>query len=232
MSLLQMCQDAALLVGIAQPSAIISSTEETSQQLRALAQQEGDELSRAHDWRRLKVQATITGDGSTTLFDLPDDFDRQVPGDALWLDDSPQLPLIGPISDEEMLALQAATANPSRPVWRYFGDQFEIWPALSSTQTVTYEYRTSEWIVSFDGTATRSRWVADSDLAKVPERIMTLGLVWRWKRAKGLDYAEEFESYQMEKTKAMRADGGFRRITLATGFRDEPWTRKNDYRVV
>lgn len=232
MSLLTMCQDAALLVGLAEPSAIISSTEETSQQLRALAQQEGDELSRAHDWRTLKVQAEITGDGSTEYWDLPSDWDRQLPGDALWLDDSPQLPLVGPITDEDMLAMKAATANPSRPVWRYFGNQVQVWPILSSSQVVKLEYRSSHWISSSDGATVRSRWSADTDYALCPERIMTLGLVWRWKRAKGLDYSEEFESYQMEKTKAMRTDGGFRRIQMATGFRDEPWTRKNDYRVV
>ena len=65
MSLLTLVQQAAILCGIEAPSAVASATDVTTAQFRVLAQQEGDELSRAFDWRRLKVQATITGDGTT-----------------------------------------------------------------------------------------------------------------------------------------------------------------------
>lgn len=233
MSLLTLVQDAATLVGIEAPSAVASATDVTTAQLRVLAQQEGDELSRAFDWRRLKVQATITGDGTTEYWDLPDDFDRQMAGDNLWLTSAPLIPLSGPVSDEEMLAMKSAPARPIRPIWRYFGDQLQIWPYLTSMQSCSLEYRSSHWISSSDGDTVRARWQADTDYALVPERIMTLGLIWRWKRAKGLDYAEEFNTYQMERTKAERADGGFRTLHAKEIFtRDSLTGRKNMYSVV
>jgi hypothetical protein len=232
MSLLSLIQDAAILVGIDEPSEVASSSDSELKQLRVISQQEGDELSRAFDWRRLKVQAQIVGDGSNEYWDLPDDFDRQQAGDNLWLADSPHLPLVGPISDESMLALKASTSQPSRSNWRYFGDQVQIWPILASGEVVNLEYRTTHWISSADGTTVRSRWVLDTDYALVPERLMTLGVVWRWKAYKGLDYAQSFQTYQTERMKAMRADGGFRTLRAATRFNNDILDgRKNLYRI-
>lgn len=233
MSLLQMVQDAAVLVGLDEPSSVMANTDVTFKQMRVLAQQEGDELSRAYDWRNLKVQADIVGDGSTEYWDLPDDFDRQQAGDNLWLRTAPFIPLTGPISDGDFLGMKAAPTRPIRPIWRYFGDQIQIWPVLADTQECTLEYRSSHWISNAGGTTIRTRWVEDTDFAIVPERIMTLGLVWRWKRAKGLDYAEEFNTYQLERTKAERADGGYRTLKAAELFnRDSLTGRKNLYSVV
>ena len=86
MSLLTLIQDAAPMCGVRQPSSVASNTDETVTKLKTIAQMEGDELARAHHWRRLKVQTTITGDGSTTTWPLPDDFDRHIAGDNIWLD--------------------------------------------------------------------------------------------------------------------------------------------------
>lgn len=233
MSLLTICQDAALLSGIAAPSAVMGATDLGTQQWVALAQAEGDELSRYFDWRRLKVAAELEGDGEREYWGLPCDFDRQVAGDDMWLRSAPFIPLTGPLSDQDFLAMKAAPARPMRPIWRYFGDKFQIWPVLSNTQTCTMEYRSSHWIASADGETVRDRWVLDSDVALIPERVMKLGLVWRWKRMKGLDYAEEFATYQMERAKAARSDGGFRTLKAAELFnRDSLTGRKNLYSVV
>jgi hypothetical protein len=228
-----MVREAALLVGLSEPDTVMAATTDEIKQFRALAQQEGDELSRWYDWRKLKTGATITGDGTTTAWDLPCDWDRQLASDALWLDASPYQPLLGPISDQEWLAYQTAASAPSRPVWRYFGDQIQTYPAIENGQAVKLEYRSAYWIASADATTIRNAWVEDSDIALVPERIMKLGIVWRWKRAKGLDYAEEFATYEKERLKAERNDAGFRTLTMREGFGDfygrDP--RRNAYRV-
>lgn len=234
MSLLTMVREASLLVGLSEPDTVMAATTDEVKQFRALAQQEGDELSRWYDWRKLGVGATITGDGTTTAWDLPCDWDRQLASDALWLDASPYIALEGPLSDQAWIALQTAQSAPSRPVWRYFGDQIQTYPALGADEAVKLEYRSAYWIASADATTIRNAWVEDSDIALIPERIMKLGLIWRWKRAKGLDYAEEFQTYQMERLKAERNDKGFRTLNMAEGF--GAWQmrdyRKNAYRVV
>lgn len=119
------------------------------------------------------------------------------------------------VSDQELVALKAQETDPPEPVWRLFGDQIEIWPALDNGEIVTTEYRSFYWILDNNGTTRKARWGADTDRALVPERLMTLGLVWRWKQAKGFDYSESFRSYQFERQRAAGVDGGSPTIQIA-----------------
>lgn len=215
MSLLTSIQDAMVICGLESPSSAYASGDPTVAQFVALAQVEGDELSRFHDWRKLKVAGTITGDGTTTLWDLPTDFDRFLSGMTFWSEESPGDMIPGPIRDDDLLAMKAMQSDPPEPVWRLFGDDIEIWPALDNGEIVRYEYRTANWILDNNGTTTKARWAADTDTALVPERILTLGVVWRWKQTKGLEYSEAFRSYQFERTKAAARDGGMGIIKLA-----------------
>lgn len=80
MSLLTIVQDAMSLCGLMAASQVYGTNDPNSSQFIALAQIEGDELARFHDWRSLKVLAQLTGDGTSTLWDLPEDFDRFMSG--------------------------------------------------------------------------------------------------------------------------------------------------------
>jgi hypothetical protein len=80
---------------------------------------------------------TLTGDGTTTLFVLPSDFERILQGQALWSNKYPSIPLQGPITSQDLLALKALPVMPVRPVWRLIGGQLEIWPALSILKSST-----------------------------------------------------------------------------------------------
>lgn len=213
MSLLTIISDASALCGLGTVSAVYTSTDLNVQQMMGLAQQEGDELCRFHDWRALKTAKTFTGTGATT-YALPTDFDRLITGDALWLADSPLIALDGPVSDADMLAFKAASSTPSRPIWRLFGSSVEFYPALDTGEAANTEYLSSQWISSQDGLTNRTRWAADSDTARISERVITLGVVWRWKKAKGFDYAEDFRTHQVERLRAAAKDGGQRVIQL------------------
>jgi hypothetical protein len=214
MSLLTIVQDAMSICGLSAAASVYGTNDPTSAQFVALAQVEGDELSRFHDWRSLKVSATLTGDGTTTLWDLPEDFDRFMPGEILWSDQSAG-ELLTKVSDQELVALKAQETDPPEPVWRLFGDQIEIWPALDNGEIITTEYRSEFWILANDATTRKARWSADTDRALVPERLMTLGIVWRWKQAKGFDYSESFRSYQFERQRAAGVDGGSPTIQIS-----------------
>lgn len=214
MSLLTIVSDACALVGIDVPTSVISSTDQTYVQMVYLAQFEGDELSRTFKWRQQKVVADYTGDGSTTLWALPEDFDRFTTENRRQ--SSILLGLQGPVSDDEFLDAQVRGFRPTIPYFRLIGDNIETTPAVSDGQQIKFEYISSYWITDSGGTA-KARFTADSDLSLIYDRLITLGVVWRWKRAKGLDYAEEFRTYQMEKMRQAHVDGGTPRLRLAEG---------------
>ena len=221
MTLLTIVQDAQAICGLEQATSAFGVTDPTISQFVALAQVEGDELSRFHDWRQMKVLATLTGDGTTTLWDLPEDFDRFAAGTVFWSTEDAGNALDGPISDLDLVALKAMDTEPPEPVWRLFGDQIEIWPALDSGEVVNTEYRSAFWILDNDATTRKARWTADTDTTVMPERLMTLGLAWRWKQAKGLEYSEAFRSYQLERSRAAMVDGGRGVIRMRDTFADD-----------
>lgn len=224
MAILNVIQSASLRCGLPSPSGAVSATDLITQQMVSFAQQEGDETASSFDWRQLKIALTITGNGSTTLWPLPADFERFLPGEAFFSSMYPTIPLIGPMTDEEFLAAKALPVMPIRPIWRLIGTNIEIWPALANGEVINSQYRTLNWILGADATA-KSTFTLDSDTIRFPERIITMGVVWRWKRAAGLDYAEEFRTYQMERDKIAGHDAGNRTIHMShrTRIPDNYW---------
>jgi hypothetical protein len=217
MSLLSLVSDAMILCGFSAPSTVYGNTDANVTLFRLLSQVEGDALSRRYDWRGLKVLGTMTGDGSSTEYTLPTDFDRFVTGYPLYMDGTPQLPL-HKVSDDDMLAMKVAETQPTNPVWRLFGDTIEYYPAPESGDIIKIEYRSKYWIVDEDLATRKATWAEDTDLALMPERLITLGLIWRYKHAKGLDYAEDFRTYQIESHKAGTVNNGRQTIVMRSNF--------------
>ena len=203
MSLLTICQNAAIRINFGGvPNSAYSSTDTSVLQLVAFSQDTGRELLERYDWNNLKNQALITGDGATTLFNLPSDWMRLCPSDkspmgALISLARPTIPLIGPVNDEWLNQMKALPAYPAYPVWRIVNNEMEIWPALASGEVVQFWYFTKNWIQSGSTSAYIQSWSGDSDTSLIDEDIIMKGTIWRWKRAKGLDYAEEFRAYEL-----------------------------------
>lgn len=224
MSILTAVQDAMVLCGQPQPSGVVSNPDPTVLKFLAFAQQEAESTGSEFNWRNLNIALTLTGDGTTTLFALPSDFERILQGQALWSNKYPSIPLQGPITSQDLLALKALPVTPVRPVWRLIGGLLEIWPALSNLEVVNGEYRSTNPVVSGDGVTRKLRWSSDSDYALFPEIILRLGLIWRWKQSKGLDYAEDFRSYQLERDKKAGHEAGGKIIRTSTQL---TWTSNN-----
>lgn len=202
MSILSIVQAAAIRCGITPfPTSAVSNTDQNIQQLVIFAQDAGRELMERANWVNLDTAGTVTGDGISTLFLLPQDWDRFSPSDksprgALVSNKFPLWPLEGPINTEDLNLLKALPASTLRPVWRIIGGALEIWPALALGEIVTFNYYSSFWIMNAPRTVSRATWQADDDFGLINEDTTMKGSLWRWKASKGLQYAEEFRSYE------------------------------------
>ena len=155
------------------------------------------------DWRGLKFQFTITGDGTTTLWPLPSDWQRLCPSDkspiGAWVSLArPTIPLIGPVNDEWLNQMKALPAFPAYPVWRLIGNYVEIWPAIADGEVIWTWYFSNGWINPASAPTTRvSAWTSDNDTSIIKDVILAWYATWAWKASKGLDYAEDFRKYEM-----------------------------------
>lgn len=213
MTLLTIVQSAALRCGFGSvPVTAVGSLDQNIQQLVVFAQDAGRELAERANWVNLDTAGTVTGDGVSTLFQLPQDWIRFSPSDksprgALVSSKYPLLPLQGPINTEDLNLLKALPASTIRPVWRIIGGALEIWPALAGPpspnpdnlpgELVTFNYYSSTWISNAARTVFSQTFTADDNFCLINEDTIMKGAVWRWKSSKGLDYAEEFRAYEL-----------------------------------
>lgn len=202
MSILSVLQLAMPICGLPQPSQAVSSTDPNVVKFVALAQDIGDELRERYYWRNLNIAGQITGDGTTTLFALPSDWGGLSPGQKFFSSVYPLLSLIGPISNEELAALKVLPTSPVRPVWRIIGGTLEFFPALGAGETVTFNYYSTNWVSNAAALVRQPGFLLDSDFSMIDEIVLRRGLIWRWKQSKGLDYTEDFRSYQMSLDRA------------------------------
>ena len=205
MTLLTIVQTVADEVGVPRPSSVIGSNDLTVRQLLALANREGKLLARRGNWTALVNEHTFTTVAQEEQTDtpIPADFDRAI-GDTVW-NRTDQDPGMGPLSPQEWQQEKASSASGPYSQFRIRNGKFLLFPAPDAGKTYAYEYVSRNWCRSSGGTG-QSAWAADDDVGILDESLMEMGLKWRFRAAKGLDYSEEFRDYEAEVIRALSRD--------------------------
>lgn len=221
MTALSVVQSACLKLGIAQPNVVFTSTDPQTLQLAALMNDEGRDLSRAHNWTRLLKQQTFVSVAQAIQTGaVPADFNWYM-NDTMW-NRGTQVKVGGPVSPEDWQAFQAiALLAIPNAVFRFRGGDILIYPTPAAGQTCAYEYGTTQWVLS-NASAPQTQYLADTDTALLDETIIALGVRWRFLKSKGMDYAEDFRSYEIAKQQAVARDGGKQKVYLG-GYPRNPW---------
>jgi hypothetical protein len=218
MSLLSIIQGAAGELAIVQPSSVITSSDTQTRQLLAICRKEGKDLARRFAWQALTKETsftTIATETQTTLAAIgATDFARIVP-ETMW-NRTTSLRIQGALNAEQWQRRRAAAAQAGATYYYRIRDDAILFnPTPTAGETVYFEYISSKWCESSGGTA-QADWVADTDVALIDEEIIRLGLVWRWKMDKGLEYAEDFRTYESALSDVFGDDAG-RQVVDMTG---------------
>lgn len=205
MTILDVVKSVAAVVDIDIPSVVYSSTDRTMIEMGVMANTCARQILEEYDWQRLKKIATITGDGVSTTFPLPADYDRMVK-DANLMGRDFTFRAHQQITDSnQWLELQTYEIPSWEPRWSLFGGSFNILPALGNTLTLQYFY-ISNWIVN----GTQTEFTADTDTFVLDERLLRLCMIWNWKAQKGQEYSNELQDYQEAMSRATFKDPGTR----------------------
>ena len=204
-----MCQNVADFTGFERPTSVISNTDPIARQLLALAQREGKQLMRVSDWAILKKEHTFSTSSGTAAYALPSDFDRLVLETSYNRSDNDIL--TGPISSSEYQLVNhgmATTGTTEKFRLKAASNalKFELDPTPSSTQTIGFEYVSTQFCQSSGGSG-QAVWTADTDTGILDETNMEMGITWRFQAAHGLDYAESYRQYQLEVRQAIARNG-------------------------
>jgi hypothetical protein len=194
MTLLTIAEGLAKNVGLRIPTVILTATEREWAEALHMANEAGEELARRVDWGVLTSSTTLTGDGTNLTFDLPADYARLTSGITIRSASG----IVRPLTRAEWNGLTPAVGPP-----RYFlleGDRVTLWPYLANLATVTVTYQSSEWA------SAGSSFMADTDTSLISEDVLLKCLIVRWRRQKGMPYADEEAEYEAALADAARFD--------------------------
>jgi hypothetical protein len=216
MTVLSTLQRASTVLGLAVPTAIFASTDREHIELADVANEAAEAMADFYDWQRLKTIATFTGNGVTEDFNLPSDYRRMTLKSTLWVSSMPFTPLEHVLDFDTWLGIIVSNTQLSIGQWIIYGNQFHIRPALASSDTAKFTYITKNIILSGAGDP-KELFSVDTDVFKLDERVLRLGIVWRWKSNKGLPYAEDMQNYEIALAEAVGRDKGTKTLTVGVG---------------
>lgn len=186
MSILTIAKSVAKEVGLEVPDAVIGSTDRSMVELLEMANATGEELARRVDWGQLTSSTTLTGDGTDLSHSLPSGFARISSGIGVV---NAAGGFVRPLTRAEWGSLTMSEGVP-----RYFllrEDSLRLFPYLASAVTATLYYQTKFWCSN--GTAAFS---ADDDTSLIDENVFRMALNVRWRRQKGMEYADHEAEYE------------------------------------
>jgi hypothetical protein len=168
------------------------------------------DIAQQHDWLALTKQCTLTTDGQTADFDLPADYGRMlVKSDvhsSIW-----SVNYQAAKDLDEWTQLQRFMPSTIPGYWIIYGGQMHLMPEPRINENPCFWYIASNLVRGDDGTL-KPQFTADSDTFLLDEQLLVLAMVWRWKQAEGLDYAEDMQNYEVRLSQLAAKDHGSKPI--------------------
>jgi hypothetical protein len=144
---------------------------------------------------------------------IPTDFDRFI--DDTFYNRTLTREVNGPLSAQEWAFNKSVVGTTIIEAFRRRGNSILITPTPSTGITYAYEYVSLNWCQSAVAVA-QSAWAADTDTGILDEELIKLGIIWRFRSAKGLDYSESFRTYEAQLAQAIGRDGGKRTLHIGS----------------
>lgn len=210
MSLKTALQSAALRLVGRKPTAFAASSALLEAELVDLANEVAQDCAGFHDWRALVRVFDVPADGVLTEFDLPADYLRQVASTRVR-DNVNMLGAYGAAASiDDFLSLQGR-GGLLHGAWLIMGRKLQFTTAPQASTTLLMSYISKNYAIDDSG-ATKARFDNDADEFALPERLLTLGVIWRWRENKKLDYTGDQEAFANALEEYSADDGGTQRI--------------------
>lgn len=207
MTCLSIVQKVCKRVGIATPNSAVSSSDPQVLQVVELCNEEGQELAARYTWTALQTEATYT----TLATEIQGSLATIAPGllnivnNTIW-NRSQQRPVYGPKTPQGWQQDQANFVAGPYSSFRIKAGNLLMYPVPTAGESCYFEYISRNWVNATAG-GTDEEWTADTDTTVFDEQLIVLGTVWRWKAAKGFEYAEDFNKYERRVLDAIAQDG-------------------------
>jgi hypothetical protein len=178
------------------PTSVVGNTETSVVQIRYLLQEAVREaVTDKGGWQEQLVRGTwvsTAAEDQGALSTLLPGFSALKAG-TMW-DVSQKLPVLGPLGDISWQTLKVFVGTGPLYQYRIEASRLKILPILPAGHTMSVYYETTYGIVSNAGTA-KNTITADDDTFLLSDSLMQRSLDFRWKRAKGEPWENDYNDY-------------------------------------
>lgn len=205
MSLLSIVQDISREIGVSSvPTVAFGSEDPTVSQVVYFVNRAGKALMKKN-WpilRRECLHTTLAAELQGELATIADGYDRMAP-DTVF-NRSMIHKVGGPLTSQQWQRIKADGITGPYHEFQMKADpatskmSLYLLPAPSAGQTVAFDYFINTWVAKSDYSELYTEFQADTDESLIPEHVIMLDAVWRWKRRNGLPYAEDFREAEFE----------------------------------
>jgi hypothetical protein len=214
MTMLQIVANFCARTNLSVPTTVYGSTDPQVAQVRALLEEEGNDLASRGSWQGLINEASLTTTATESqgaMSTIASNGFRYILNNTIW-SRTRRLPVCGPLDPREWQMLKALFVNGPYYRYRIRQDEMLVNPTPPASEAWYFEYVSYNWIQATGGGAYKQFFTVDTDEVLLPDTLLLQGLRWRWKKEKGLDYAEDMRTYEMQVKDALGRDGGKRVI--------------------
>lgn len=191
----EFCQEMMLPV----PSAVANSADANVRQIKMLLLRAGNSLAVRGDWSRLThetVHTTLAQEDQGSIYDITGASAtafRKFKADTFW-DRTDRLP-VWPLDAVDWQRIKATIGAMPRYRFRLVRGRLLLTPTPPAGHSLAFEW-VSKWWIQDQAGSIKERFTADTDTFLIERELLKLALTWRWKKAKGFDYTEEYEELE------------------------------------
>lgn len=197
MTCLSIIQDVMQRVNLPLPSSAAQSSDPQVQQMVALALKEAEWQLGQYDPQVCMLEGTFqTVAAEVQVANIQSTFPglKEIKNDTMW-NRALRRPVFGPMTAARWEQLEAMVMQGPWNQFQIRGNAILFIPVPTAAQAIYFQYKSVNWCQSSTGTP-QSRFALDTDTLLLDETVFKLGMEWRWKKAKGLDYAQDFADYE------------------------------------
>lgn len=199
MSLLTIVQAAARRIGILKPTAVYTSTDTQVLQLLELSNEVGRELAQKQ-WQALIKEVsftTVAAESQGNITTIAPGFNYII-NDTIW-NRTQRRPVLGPRAPQQWQQMLAQIFSGPFNQFRVRGNLVLFNPTPTASESCYFEYLSKYWCTSANGSTSRDAWGADDDVTLLNEELMIMGLVNRFREAKGLAFdTKKYDDYLLD----------------------------------
>ena len=218
-NILEICQDVANLAAVQRPEDLFDTNSQQDSIFLSIAKAELNSLMRYGDWQDLTKEAevlTISGKTVYPMDNIVPDF-YAILNNTIYIKDKMEK-VIGAITPEDWMREKYFNCPDANIKFKIQNNAIKFLNEPPAGLKIVFQYRSNAVCTDARTYEEKPTITANTDVPIFDRYVVQLGILYRWLKRNGMDYAEEKYEYDMElrkkfgsglATEDIHLDGGF-----------------------